>query len=452
MESLKTSFLVKSILNRCSQSQADLLGVHTNDGKQYLNSYNFIPYETLQSWQKTPMPRSMANPMRVLAIAHTDCVPKYVKPVYDNKQFRIISGQLDDRLGVAILLDIIPQFMPWLQMDVLLTDDEEIGKSTAADWVKDLQACNMLEDTKAAYDWVFSFDRAGTDAVTYSYHNTVATKILKDSGWEHGIGSFSDICYVEDLGLWGCNFGCGYYGQHSNNCHVDLDVLRANLFRFRCFVNKAESKGKLLDTPAPRSKWDYGYSDSNWNYDSKSYRSTYYYDMKDDTDYVTGGHDITDPYDDYQLEDTKIWPTDDPSSQEDGSMPTSELVDDYTRWASIDFIQENAPDSDGWFLPGEIDAIYAEGIALYEMVEALCKLSTTELMNYIDWIEEDLVRSKDSLEAMYPNQGVGSSKFLKAFYDEAIECLLMVGDSVISGSEANKLVKILEKRQLLLDV
>jgi hypothetical protein len=263
MDSLKTSFLVKSILNRCSQGQEELLGICKAKDKEYLNCYKFYSHEDLLAAHGIAKPTN-GSTMRVLAIAHTDCVPKYVKPIYDKDKFRIVSGQLDDRLGVAILLDILPNFMPWLQVDVLLTDDEEIGKSTAHDWVLDLQLNNQLEAVKDTYDWIFSFDRAGTDVVTYNFNNKTADDTLETAGWHIGDGSFSDICMVESLGIWACNFGCGYYGQHSNKCYVDLDVLRANLYRFRCFVNKIEpivaSSGQIKNVPYQNSKWGkYGY-------------------------------------------------------------------------------------------------------------------------------------------------------------------------------------------------
>src|SRR5687767_14937641 len=86
----------------------------------------------------------------VLAVAHLDWVMRR-KPML-SKQGIIQCPQLDDRLGVWVILDVLPAI--GVQVDVLLTDSEEVGASTAGYFIP-----------KKDYNWVFSFDRAGMDVV-----------------------------------------------------------------------------------------------------------------------------------------------------------------------------------------------------------------------------------------------------------------------------------------------
>ena len=94
------------------------------------------------------------NGSNVLAIAHRDVVLSqrhfYVLP-FDDKT-TIVCPQLDDRLGIYVIMDILPRF--GIKPDILLTEGEESGKSTADHFI-----------TTKKYNWAFSFDRMGTDVV-----------------------------------------------------------------------------------------------------------------------------------------------------------------------------------------------------------------------------------------------------------------------------------------------
>lgn len=253
------------IINRCNQLQSDLIGNER---------FRFIPCD---------------GKPRALAIAHVDTVfddkpaidppkqktrlipgkrPAYTgynrlhKPVQTDP-YIIKSGALDDRLGVAILLDILPVVMPDFKYDILLTTDEEIGQSTASDWCSSLD----IEDLNRAenYQFIFEFDRAGTDVVTYQFNNPVAESYLEEAGWHIGLGAFTDICDVMPLGIWAANFGCGYHNQHSNDCYVDLYDLDINLRRFALFVHKIGSD-MFEDVKRPtKSHYQGTYSYSNYS-------------------------------------------------------------------------------------------------------------------------------------------------------------------------------------------
>lgn len=167
------------------------------------------------------------NGASVLGVAHLDSVGK--DQPYFEKTSRgsciVESITLDDRLGVCILLDILPQLD--LKFDILLTDSEEVGLSTAG----------AFTDPPRQYNWMFQFDRAGTDVVMYDYETRDRLAMLELLGFQTGRGSFSDICYLEHLGCAGFNFGCGYHNQHTQNCFVDLRESEMMIFKFAEFYD-----------------------------------------------------------------------------------------------------------------------------------------------------------------------------------------------------------------------
>jgi hypothetical protein len=165
----------------------------------------------------------------VLGIAHLDTVVKerdvnYLK--IKNKEL-VMSGALDDRLGAYVLLDLLPEL--GVVCDVLLTDGEESGHSTA----------EFFTPPKGKdYHWLFQFDRRGTDVVMYSYETDEMKKLLADEGFEVGVGSFSDIGKMEDLGVKAFNFGVGYHSEHSDFCYAELLDTLAQAQKFARFYHK----------------------------------------------------------------------------------------------------------------------------------------------------------------------------------------------------------------------
>lgn len=152
----------------------------------------------------------------VLGVAHCDYVDCGSDHVF-HKDGRVWSSRLDDRLGVYVLLDVLPKL--GVHVDVLLTDDEERGKSTA----------QYFRPVKHDYSWMFQFDRRGTDAVCYDYKGfeDVAARFFKV-----GVGSFSDICSLDHLGICGLNVGTAYYDEHSLGSYADLGQLAKQVKRF----------------------------------------------------------------------------------------------------------------------------------------------------------------------------------------------------------------------------
>lgn len=123
------------------------------------------------------------------------------------------------------MLDVLPDL--GVHFDVLLCEDEESMNSTA-----------MHFKAPRQYKWIFELDRAGHDVVLYQYEDTGSIKMCEEAGWKVGIGSYSDICELESLGVKAFNFGIGYHGQHTNKCYMDIDEWGYNVRRFVDFYNQ----------------------------------------------------------------------------------------------------------------------------------------------------------------------------------------------------------------------
>lgn len=162
--------------------------------------------------------RFIDNGSNVLAVAHCDSVDCGLRRFKQRGEI-VYNTSLDDRLGVHVILDILPSrgILP----DVLLTDDEEIGASTAQLFVPDKE-----------YNWMFQFDRHGTDAVCYDYEEM---EPFIELFFRLGMGSFSDICWLDHLGCGGLNIGAGYHNEHSRNSFANLRHTAEQVARFERF-------------------------------------------------------------------------------------------------------------------------------------------------------------------------------------------------------------------------
>jgi hypothetical protein len=208
------------------------------------------------------------NGSKVLSVAHLDTVvrPDRRAPHFSNTERgpRVVSGALDDRLGAYVILDLLPQL--GVTCDQLLTTGEEDGASTAADFKPGKD-----------YDWVIEFDRGGTDVVMYQYDDHACRKAVQASGAPVGTGSFSDIAYLEHLGVKCFNWGAGYDGNyHSENGYAYLNDtfgMTAKYLRFH-EQNAGKAMPHAEEEPAyygGRSGWKYGSGDWIDKTDSEGY-------------------------------------------------------------------------------------------------------------------------------------------------------------------------------------
>jgi len=196
---------------------------------------------------------------KILAVAHLDFVSDgrfwFEHTKVDNKNW-IVCPVLDDRLGVYTILDFLPTL--GVEVDVLFTEGEETGRSTAA-----------LFHPKKDYNWVVEFDRKGTDVVTYEYDWEDKLKPYFDIG----IGSYSDISDLNQLGCMCMNVGIGYHNEHTKYSFMVVEEWASQMRKFAAFyaLNK-------------NTHFKYDWLDSKKSYRSKysPYRSTVYSDWSDD--------------------------------------------------------------------------------------------------------------------------------------------------------------------------
>ncbi len=138
------------------------------------------------------------NNSNVLLVAHCDTV----QPVRldDETKHRVTGAGFDDRLGIAMCDRLASE----LSCDVLITDHEEIGRSTASNADIPLERYNLI----------IGLDREGTDVVTYDIDSPEWLEALEDY-WHIGHGSFSDIVALSDrIDTCMVNVGTGHYGAH----------------------------------------------------------------------------------------------------------------------------------------------------------------------------------------------------------------------------------------------
>lgn len=154
------------------------------------------------------------NNSDILAVAHLDYVLWRV-PQYKGNY--IICPQLDDRLGVAVLLEWLPEVA---NFDILLCDKEEMGQSTAS----------YFKPNKE-YRYMIEFDRAGSDYVSYQYEGGKFDQTFAKCGWERGMGLYSDIADMH-IGCDGVNLGVGYHNAHTDKCYCNLAEVNSQLARF----------------------------------------------------------------------------------------------------------------------------------------------------------------------------------------------------------------------------
>lgn len=162
------------------------------------------------------------NGSNVLGVAHLDYV-LWKKPRIKNGT--IYCPQLDDRLGVWTLLDLLP-YLQCKPFDVLLTDSEETGQSTGQFFKPNKQ-----------YNWIFSFDRAGDNVVLYDYDDTITQSLMEQYGYKVENGTFSDISLMK-LNCKGFNFGVGYHNQHTKFCYANIQDTINNAQAFCTFMDE----------------------------------------------------------------------------------------------------------------------------------------------------------------------------------------------------------------------
>ena len=191
------------------------------------------------------------NGSKILLIAHLDTVQTPCLKKAGKK--RIHAAGLDDRLGCMLGWRLANE----LKVDLLLTDFEETGRTTAQ-W----HACKE-------YNWVCELDRAGDDVVTYGMESPV-WKALLEKYWDVGYGTYSDICEL-DTNACCFNLGIGYEHAHSPTSYYDKKVYRRQVEKFRLFYKKHNGTIYLRDKKLKRRGLCFGFN----NYSKYEKEQTY---------------------------------------------------------------------------------------------------------------------------------------------------------------------------------
>lgn len=192
------------------------------------------------------------NKCNVLGVAHLDSVG-ISNPIIEKDY--VEAMQLDDRLGVWILMYLLPKHFG-IQLDILLTDNEEKCQSTAIDFYPNKR-----------YNWVVEFDRAGMDVVFYQYKEFAE----QWNEFECSYGSYSDICNLSHLNCMCANIGIGYYQQHTNNCFAYLPHTIEQVTKFTDFYHKNKNRYFPFDGYAYERKMEECIYSRKYNNDFSEY-------------------------------------------------------------------------------------------------------------------------------------------------------------------------------------
>lgn len=183
----------------------------------------------------------------LLFVAHLDFVCG--GQTYSQNGNKFYLQNLDDRLGAYLICAGLPHLLnKEVKFDVLFTDGEESGRSTARYFDRD--------KCKNSYNWMAEFDRRGDDVVMYSFESPDMRKLLTDNDFKVGTGSYTDIASLDGLGIKGFNFGIGYQANHSTSAYFEGDVLDKQMELMANFINKYHS------TKFPHEKKPYFYQAS----------------------------------------------------------------------------------------------------------------------------------------------------------------------------------------------
>ncbi len=219
------------------------------------------------------------NGSDILAVAHLDTVQTdRTCQVLDTAAGPLaVSGALDDRLGAYVILELLPTL--GITCDILLTTDEEMGQSTAREFSQDFDGKD--------YNWIIQFDRAGTDVVMYQYETSEYVKMVEDAGARVGMGSYSDISELDDLGCAAFNWGVGYQDYHSPRSHAWLNDTFKMVARFMRFHEANATTFLPHKDEYVHDAWVVEYDD----YDPIEADCGHLIDLNDERSYIEWGSD-----------------------------------------------------------------------------------------------------------------------------------------------------------------
>lgn len=221
-------------------------------------------YDMTRVSVKQPAPENFYlfrdNGSDILAVAHLDTVghasQREARMVETEGGTVVYSRALDDRLGAYVLAELLPSM--GLNFDLLLTVGEENGRSTA-------RFFDPADHHERTYNWIIEFDRGGTDVVLYQFEDRELVERVEGTGARVERGIFSDISYMEHLGIKALNWGVGYRDYHGPRAHVWLDDMFSMVDYFLDF-HETWAEVHMPHPPCLGGTWD-GYPASFWGTD-----------------------------------------------------------------------------------------------------------------------------------------------------------------------------------------
>jgi hypothetical protein len=266
-----------------------------NEFKAEFEKFFLSPEETMAPWKSSHVKRydqnlwHIKNGGTVLLVAHIDTVLPPCKPRVKKKRIKAIG--LDDRLGVYMAIKLMENLSGLV--DVLITDDEEIGLSSAE---------LMTKEELFKYNVIIGLDRRGTDFVSYGMADKDLINAYKEYA-DYGFGSFSDIAYLEDSASCGCiNVGIGYYKAHEKDSYAKIAETRKAYSDVMNFIIKYKNVKFKKKVPAPVKKYKksyggwYGHFNENAYFAQKTTVAGSSYDYSDSS-YETEDFDVIDIWD-----------------------------------------------------------------------------------------------------------------------------------------------------------
>lgn len=157
------------------------------------------------------------NDAPFLLVAHIDTV-------HSPRLDQVDRGTgFDDRLGVYLGHKLVRERSDLF--DLLLTDYEEWCASTALYFMPSHD-----------YKLVIELDREGEDYVDYGLASDELHSVLKANGFTLGQGSFSDICFMDQVECNKINLGLGTKCGHSTHSRFDMEVFERQTKRLTDFA------------------------------------------------------------------------------------------------------------------------------------------------------------------------------------------------------------------------
>ncbi len=188
---------------------------------------------------------------------------------------KIVSGGLDDRLGIFIARWLMKHFaFEGVSLDMVITRDEESANSSLREWLRDNN--NLAE----SYNCIIGLDKGGLLPTMYHYEDYTECSPIKELaravyGRLNG-GSYSDISSIIRSGIGCINLPVGYTGAHTEQCAVTVGELEHCIRLAVEFIEGALNlnpvRFKYVE-PAPIPAYasgygryyDYGYDDYTGN-------------------------------------------------------------------------------------------------------------------------------------------------------------------------------------------